>query len=238
MFSARNLSFAYDGGAQILNQFSMDVNADEIVSLLGPSGCGKSTVLRLVADLLVPKKGEIEWSEPQELAFVFQDHALMPWATVKKNASLPGRLRGQVDEKAVLAALEAVGLGGLENRYPSELSGGQRMRASVARAIAASPTLLLMDEPFAALDEILRFQMNELLLSLKTHRGFSAIFVTHSLYEAAYLSDRVFVMRDGLISGTVEPGLNRALTAEQQRTSPEYLTAIQSISTLMEEGRA
>lgn len=233
MFSLRNLSFAYDGGSQILDQFSMDVSSNEIVSLLGPSGCGKSTVLRLVAGLLKAEKGEIEWREPQELAFVFQDHALMPWATVKKNASLPGRLKGQADEMAVLDALKAVGLDGLENRYPSELSGGQRMRASVARALAASPTLLLMDEPFAALDEILRFQMNELLLTLKAHREFSALFVTHSLYEAAYLSDRVLVMQDGLIRGTVEPGLDRTLKAEQQRTSPAYLTAIQSISRLM-----
>ncbi len=233
MFSVRNLSFAYDGGSQILDRFSIDVNSNEIVSLLGPSGCGKSTVLRLVAGLLQAEEGEIVWSEPQELAFVFQDHALMPWASVEKNASLPGRLKGQIDEKAVFEALEAVGLGGLENRYPSELSGGQRMRASVARALAASPTLLLMDEPFAALDEILRFQMNELLLTLKAQREFSALFVTHSLFEAAYLSDRVLVMQDGLICGTVEPGLDRTLGAEQQRTSPAYLTAIQSISRLM-----
>lgn len=233
MLALRDVSFAYPGGPSILDGFSIDLQENEIVSLLGPSGCGKSTVLRIVADLLEPDAGTVDWREEQNLAFVFQDHALMPWSSVEDNVALPGRLKGAIDQAAITSAIEAVGLDGLGARFPAALSGGQRMRASVARALAARPSLLLMDEPFAALDEILRFQMNELLLDLRADRGFGVLFVTHSLYEAAYLSDRVVVMGKGRVEGGVTPKLDRALTAEQQRTSPEFLSAVQEIGALM-----
>ncbi len=233
MLTLRDVSFAYQGGPKILDGFSMDLQENQIVSLLGPSGCGKSTVLRIVADLLVPDAGTVDWREEQNLAFVFQDHALMPWSSVDDNVALPGRLKGMIDQAAVASAIEAVGLDGLAARFPAALSGGQRMRASVARALAAKPSLLLMDEPFAALDEILRFQMNELLLDLRAERGFGVLFVTHSLYEAAYLSDLVLVMGEGRVEGSIAPKLDRALTAEQQRTSPEFLSAVQEIGAVM-----
>jgi NitT/TauT family transport system ATP-binding protein len=172
-----------------------------------------------------------------ELAFVFQDPALMPWATVVENVQLPGRLKGSISKQDVNEAIRAVGLEGMEARLPAQLSGGQRMRASVARALAANPKVLLMDEPFAALDEILRFQMNELLLELRAQRGLSILFVTHSLYEAAYLSDRVLVMDQGLIKGEVTPRLDRNLSAQDQRASSAFTTAVSAISTLMIEAR-
>lgn len=238
MLTVRDLSFDYGDGTCVLNGFSMQLGRNEIVSLLGPSGCGKSTVLRLIADLLTPKKGEILWDSTPGLAFVFQDHALMPWASVQDNVDLPGKLNGAPDQEAVKQAIDAVGLTGLEKRFPSELSGGQRMRASVARALAAGPSTLLMDEPFAALDEILRFQMNELLLSLARDRGLNIIFVTHSLFEAAYLSDRVLVMQDGSVKGELKPALDRSVSAEEQRASPSFLKSVREISQLMAGGLA
>lgn len=230
MLSVSNVSFGYGGAAPVLDGFSMKLARNEVVSLLGPSGCGKSTVLRLIAGLIHPDQGEINWQADPDLAFVFQDHSLMPWATVQKNVELPGSLKGHVDKVSVARAIASVGLQGMEKRYPAELSGGQRMRASVARALVGGPSTLLMDEPFAALDEILRFQMNELLLSLAAARGFNVIFVTHSLYEAAYLSDRVLIMNEGRVSGEVSPHLNRSISAEQQRASAEFVEAVQQIS--------
>ncbi len=233
MLKIEDLSFAYGGGTPVLADFSMELGRNEIVSLLGPSGCGKSTVLRLIADLLQPRTGTVSWQHTADLAFVFQDHALMPWASLRENVALPGKLSGTFDADAVSSAIDAVGLSGMEARYPSQLSGGQRMRASVARALAAKPKTLLMDEPFAALDEILRFQMNELLLALSEERGFNVIFVTHSLFEAAYLSDRVLVMKNGHVSGELTPILDRTLSAEDQRASSAFLKAVKEISALM-----
>lgn len=237
MLRVDDLTFAYDNCDFVLDGLSFEMAEGEILSLLGPSGCGKSTVLRLVAGLLVPNGGAVEWQKEPELAFVFQDHALMPWATLADNVALPGRLKGRVDDMAVQDALAAVGLTGFEARYPLQLSGGQRMRASVARALASNPTALLMDEPFAALDEILRFEMNDLLLALARERGLSLLFVTHSLFEATYLSDRVLVMRDGRVAGEVTPSLNRELDAVAQRSSPAFYNSVTATSALMKEAR-
>ncbi len=237
MLQVRDLSFQYRGGEAVLDGLSLDLAENEVVSLLGPSGCGKSTVLRIIAKLLDVGKGAVTWQNDPELAFVFQDPALMPWATIAENVSLPGRLNGKIDQQAVQAALSAVGLTDMDARFPAQLSGGQRMRTSVARALAASPKVLLMDEPFAALDEILRFQMNELLLELKEKRGLSILFVTHSLYEAAYLSDRVLVMDQGQIKGDVIPKLDRSLGAADQRASSAFTSAVSSISALMSGDR-
>ena len=235
MFAASDLHFAFDGVTPVLNGLSLSVNEGEIISLLGPSGCGKSTALRVVSGLLRQSSGEIEWEAEPSLGFVFQDHALMPWADVSDNVTLPGRLNGRNDETQVHDALRSVGLAGYEKRYPAELSGGQRMRVSLARALAAEANLLLMDEPFAALDEILRFQMNELLLELREKRHFGVLFVTHSIYEAAYLSDHVAVMAGGAVKGMVSPTLDRSLSPDQQRVSQQFVSACQQIGALMRE---
>lgn len=239
MLEVANLAFSYDNNAKVLGGISFGLKEGELVSLLGPSGCGKSTVLRLVAGLLKPDGGEIDWTgdTPAETGFVFQDAALMPWATVADNIRLPLTLRGETLPKSQLERLlQYVGLGGLENRYPQSLSGGQQMRVSIARALAANARLLLMDEPFGALDEILRFRMNDLMLSLKAEQGWAGLFVTHSIYEAVYLSDRVLVMNGGRIAGTVEPGLDRTLRAEDQRSSQAFLDAARSVAQLLETG--
>lgn len=233
MLSVNELSFAYGENSPVVEQFSTHLAKGEVVSLLGPSGCGKSTVLRLVAGLLAPSAGRVNWEQKPELAFVFQEHALMPWATIAENVSLPGRLKGNEDRELVRAALNSVELADFHERFPMEISGGQRMRASVARALAANPNLLLMDEPFAALDEILRFQMNDLLLALRDEKGFSVLFVTHSLYEAAYLSDRVLVMRNGRVCGEVQPTLDRAINPEEQRSSSAFMNAVHEIGALL-----
>jgi NitT/TauT family transport system ATP-binding protein len=188
----------FANGTQALSGLSFRVEEGEFVSLLGPSGCGKSTALRLIAGLISPDAGEIRWTGAKpEIGFVFQESTLMPWADALTNARLPLDLkhvaRGEGDARAA-AALTRLGLKGFESSYPRELSGGMKMRVSIARALAAKPQLLLMDEPFAALDEITRSKLNDDLLALAREDGITVIFVTHSVMESAYLSDRVLVM--------------------------------------------
>lgn len=241
MLEASELSFSYGSDAAVLQDVSLSVGEGEIVALLGPSGCGKSTILRLLSGLLAPDSGTIAWAQggQPDLAFVFQDAALMPWATVSDNISLPHVLKGQGrSEPDIKHLLGLVNLFGLEDRYPATLSGGQRMRVSIARALASNPTMLFLDEPFAALDEILRFQMNELVLALQNAQGFSCLFVTHSLYEAAYLSDRILVMREGDIKGEICPGLDRTLAPEEQRASPAFMEAVKSVAAILSETEA
>jgi NitT/TauT family transport system ATP-binding protein len=183
-----------------LRGLDLEVREGEFVSLLGPSGCGKSTALRLIAGLMRPSAGRIEWSGdhgPGDLGVVFQDPTLMPWATVADNVWLPLRLRGRRFAQAagdVRRALAEVGLDGFEDAYPRELSGGMRMRVSIARAMVTRPRLILMDEPFAALDEITRFRLNDDLLALQRRTGCTVIFVTHSVFESVFLSSRIAVM--------------------------------------------
>jgi NitT/TauT family transport system ATP-binding protein len=176
----------------------LEVRAGEFLSLLGPSGCGKSTVLRLLAGLTEPSRGEMHWSVARpELAFVFQEATLMPWSDVFGNVYLPLRLTGVSKEKArprVEQALDQVGLGGFAKAYPRQLSGGMKMRVSIARALVTRPTVLLMDEPFAALDEITRLKLNDDLSALRASIGATVVFVTHSVFESVYLSDRIVVM--------------------------------------------
>jgi NitT/TauT family transport system ATP-binding protein len=200
--SLRNVRKTFDGGTTALNSFDLDVNAGEFVSLLGPSGCGKSTALRIVAGLSSPTDGTVQWSDEQsggagEVGFVFQEPTLMPWANVAANVRLPLRLAQADDAKvspAVAKVLERVGLADFAQSYPRELSGGMRMRASIARALVTEPRLLLMDEPFAALDEITRFNLNDDLLALWLELRRTVIFVTHSVFESVYLSQRIVVM--------------------------------------------
>src|SRR6266700_4887634 len=192
---------------------SLNVWPGEFVSLLGPSGCGKSTALRIIAGLTEPTNGRVEWPAaeaaiPRRIGFVFQEPTLMPWATVEGNVRLPLRLAGlEADAQArVEAALARVGLSGFAASYPRELSGGMKMRASIARALVTEPKLLLMDEPFAALDEITRFKLNDDLLTLWRMLSKTVVFVTHSVFESVYLSSRIIVMtpRPGRVFAELE----------------------------------
>ena len=194
----------FANGVVALERLDLDVWPGEFVSLLGPSGCGKSTALRIIAGLSEPTRGKVEWVEAQaaraagarRIGFVFQEPTLLPWATVAANVRLPLKLAGLApDAQArVDAALARVGLSGFAQSYPRELSGGMKMRASIARALVTEPNLLLMDEPFAALDEITRFRLNNDLLALWQSLRKTVVFVTHSVFESVYLSQRIVVM--------------------------------------------
>ncbi len=189
---------AFPNGPTVLADFSLDVEAGEFVAILGPSGCGKSTLLRLVARLIEPDAGTITTFPGQpRAAFVFQDAQLLPWRSVLDNAALPLELQGVSKDERYAAAREVLGQVGLaeaEQRYPAQLSGGMRMRVSLARALVTQPSLLLMDEPFAALDEITRFHLEVQLRKLWQARGMTILFVTHSISEAAFLANRAIVL--------------------------------------------
>jgi NitT/TauT family transport system ATP-binding protein len=224
--TCRNISKRFANGTVALSDVALDVHEHEFLSLLGPSGCGKSTLLRLIAGLSEPSGGTIAWQGQPALSFVFQEPTLMPWATALGNVMLPLRLAGVArDERRERAAtaLAQVGLAGFEKAYPRELSGGMKMRVSIARALVTRPKLLLMDEPFAALDEITRFKLNNDLLELWRREGFTVIFVTHSVFESAFLSQRIAVMaaRPGRVIEEI------ALEAPYPRT-PEYRTSAQN----------
>ncbi len=190
----------FNGAVMALRKMSLAVNEGDFISLLGPSGCGKSTALRLISGLMPPTAGRIVWEGGEhagDLGMVFQEPTLMPWATVAQNVWLPFRLRGQAFasvEPQVMEALSLVGLEPFAGAYPRELSGGMKMRVSIARAMVTNPRLILMDEPFAALDEITRQKLNNDLLAMKAKTGCTVIFVTHSVFESVFLSDRVVVM--------------------------------------------
>ncbi|MBL8701185.1 MAG: ABC transporter ATP-binding protein [Alphaproteobacteria bacterium] len=192
----------FANGTEALAGVDLDIRAGSFTTLLGPSGCGKSTILRLIAGLLAPSSGAIAWpggaaATPGDIGFVFQEPTLMPWSTALGNVMLPLELarvdRAQATARA-MAALQAVGLAGFERAVPRELSGGMQMRVSIARAMVTEPRLLLMDEPFAALDEITRGRLNDDLLALWASRRFTCILVTHSVYESVYLAQRIVVM--------------------------------------------
>ncbi len=198
--SLRGVGKTFANGIRALDGLDLDVREGEFLTLLGPSGCGKSTALRIIAGLTTPSNGAIEWRESDAasrgLSFVFQEPTLMPWTAVAGNVRLPLTLRG-LDKQAapvVEGALARVGLSGFAQAYPRELSGGMKMRVSIARALVTEPKLLLMDEPFAALDEITRFKLNNDLLALWQELGKTVVFVTHSVFESVYLSQRIVVM--------------------------------------------
>lgn len=214
LLALNNVAKRFDNGTEALTGLSFHVSDGEFLSLLGPSGCGKSTVLRLIAGLIAPDSGQIAWTGARpELGFVFQEPTLMPWADAQTNARLPLDLkkipRAEADARAE-AALVRMGLKDFAQAFPRELSGGMKMRVSIARALAAAPRLLLMDEPFAALDEPTREALNDDLKRLAREDRITVIFVTHSVMEASYLSDRVLVMspRPGRIKSeiTLPPG--------------------------------
>lgn len=199
MLSLRGIGKTFSNGTSALGHVDLDVGEGEFLSLLGPSGCGKSTVLRVIAGLLSPSSGSVAWRGDAggSIGFVFQEPTLLPWADVFGNVWLPLRMRGvsrKAAERQVSEVLERVRLSGFSDAVPRELSGGMRMRVSIARALVTNPRVLLMDEPFAALDEITRFALNDDLLDLRQDRRFTVVFVTHSVFESVFLSSRIVVM--------------------------------------------
>lgn len=226
--SLRGVGKTFARGISALDEFDLTVRNGEFVALLGPSGCGKSTALRIIAGLSEPSRGTVELASGQAggIGFVFQDPTLMPWATVAGNVELPLRLahaETQSARTAVAQALAHVGLRDFAGAYPRELSGGMKMRASIARALVTEPALLLMDEPFAALDEITRFKLNNELLSLWQNLRRTVIFVTHSVFESVYLAQRIVVMtpRPGRVFAEIDVGASYPRD-EHFRTSAEY----------------
>jgi NitT/TauT family transport system ATP-binding protein len=206
LVSIRDVSKQFGNGTIAVRDVNLDLQRGEFISLLGPSGCGKSTLLRMISGLGEPSRGTIDWptsthdaeghAEP-DLGFVFQEPTLMPWATALGNVLLPLKLKGVAKSEREARAAEMLGLVGLkgfEGSYPRELSGGMKMRVSIARALVTHPSILLMDEPFAALDEITRHRLNDDLLRLWWDQKFTAVFVTHSVFESVYLSQRIVVM--------------------------------------------
>jgi NitT/TauT family transport system ATP-binding protein len=238
----------FASGTTALAHVDLTIQPGEFVSLLGPSGCGKSTLLKLIAGLVAPTAGTIDWPQstyaadgtPEPaLGFVFQDPTLLPWRTVAANVHLPlllchadkAEARARVDE-----ALALVGLSGFAHQYPRQLSGGMKMRVSVARALVTRPNILLMDEPFAALDEITRGKLNDELLDLFVRRSLTVIFVTHSVYESVYLSSRIVLMsaRPGRVSADIpiDVGYPRV---EDFRTSPFYNERCRQVSAALRQ---
>jgi len=231
MITLKGIGKRFANGTEALRDLSFSVAEGEFVSLLGPSGCGKSTALRLVAGLLEPDAGHLRFPHDRpEIGFVFQEPTLMPWADALTNTRLPLDLkrvaRGDGNARAA-AALARVGLKGFERAFPRELSGGMKMRVSLARALAAQPKLLLLDEPFAALDEITRNALGDDLLRLWKEDGLTVLFVTHSVGESSYLSQRVLVMtpRPGRIAEDIALPFGR-----DSRLSPATIEAQRVIS--------
>jgi NitT/TauT family transport system ATP-binding protein len=239
--SLRGVTKVYDSGVAALGPLDLDVNKGEFVSLLGPSGCGKSTALRLIAGLGVPTTGNVGVAHRSEVAagghsigFVFQEPTLMPWTSVRDNVGLPLKLARAPAADAdarVDQALTQVGLAEFATAFPRELSGGMKMRVSLARALVTDPDILLMDEPFAALDEITRFRLNNDLLALWRNLRKTVIFVTHSVFESVYLSQRVIVMtaRPGRISAEIRIDASEP-RGEDFRTSADYAGYCRTVS--------
>ena len=239
--SLRDVTKTYDNGVMALGPVNLDVAKGEFVALLGPSGCGKSTALRLIAGLAQPSSGEVRLlqheSESQPghgIGFVFQEPTLMPWTSVRENVRLPFKLAhiGRADaDVRVAQALSRVGLSDFAESYPRELSGGMKMRVSLARALVTEPDILLMDEPFAALDEITRFRLNNDLLALWRNLNKTVVFVTHSVFESVYLAQRVVVMtqRPGRIGAEMKIETAEPRT-EEFRTSAAYAEYCRKVS--------
>jgi NitT/TauT family transport system ATP-binding protein len=198
LVSLKRISKSFENGVTAIGDLSLDVDEGRFISLLGPSGCGKSTALRIIAGLIPQTAGSVAWPEARpEMGFVFQEPTLMPWASAAKNVALPLELKhvpASERDTRVREALGRVDLWPFAKALPRELSGGMKMRVSLARALITRPRLLLLDEPFAALDELTREQLNDDLLALWLTERFAAVFVTHSVYESVYLSSRIIVM--------------------------------------------
>ena len=236
------------GGVVALEGIDLDVRPGEFVSLIGPSGCGKSTLLRIVGDLIQPTAGGVAVNgklprrarEDRDYGIVFQDAVLFDWRTVEKNIALPLEMTGWSRERRrarVRELLDLVELSGFEKHYPWQLSGGMQQRVSIARALSFSPALLLMDEPFGALDEMTRERMNLELLQIWEQTGSTVIFVTHSIAEAVFLSTRVVVMspRPGRITGLVDIDLPRP-RGNETREAARYAELIRDVRRTLRRG--
>jgi NitT/TauT family transport system ATP-binding protein len=243
LVSLAGIGKTFANGVTALAGCDLTIHEGELLSLLGPSGCGKSTILRILAGLTQPTSGGVTWrhaprqNHRREIGFVFQEPTLMPWADVAENVWLPLRLRGVSKRAAmtrIMESLSLVGLEGFARAYPRELSGGMKMRVSIARALSVQPRLLLMDEPFAALDEVTRFRLNDDLLRLQGDLGCTIVFVTHSVYESAYLSSRIAVMspRPGRVVREIEAGSLRNRTCDF-RASERYADLCRQVSSAL-----
>jgi NitT/TauT family transport system ATP-binding protein len=231
----RGVEKTYANGVHALGPLDLAVEDGEFLSLLGPSGCGKSTALRVLAGLLAPSAGEVNWPKGKpRIGFVFQDPTLMPWAIARDNVRLPldlgGVARGEANVRAE-AALVRLGLGDFAGAYPRALSGGMRMRVSIARALVAEPRLLLMDEPFAALDEFSREALNDDLVKLAREDKLTVVFVTHSVYESTFLSTRIVTLtaRPGRIAAEFAFSPPRERSGAW-RLTPEFADAARRVS--------
>ncbi len=247
LLELRSVEKRYDNGTLALEGVNLAVGKHEFVSLLGPSGCGKSTALKMIAGLSPVTAGSIVWSDhtdpsgdhAKDISFVFQEPTLMPWTQVFDNVWLPLRLKGvsrQAAKPQIDAVLSKVGLSQFAHVYPRELSGGMKMRVSIARAMVTEPRLLLMDEPFAALDEMTRFKLNNDTLALWQAKAFTTIFVTHSVYESVYLSNRIIVMaaRPGRIIADI--AVNEAYPrTDAFRNTPRYAELCVKVSTALQK---
>jgi len=241
--SFKRVNKRYGGGPLILDDISFDANRGDFISLIGPSGCGKSTILKLISALSPISGGEIvvEGVAPseamEEMFFVFQEPTLLPWLTVEQNVAMPLRLRGskvQKRDELIAKSLAMVGLAERAAYYPRQLSGGQKMRVSIARALSLSPRILLLDEPFGALDEMTRDHLNEELLAIRQQQEWTAFFVTHSVAEAVFLSNRIMVLsaNPGRLHEEVRVDLPYPRT-EETRQSPEYQRLVAHVSKLL-----
>jgi NitT/TauT family transport system ATP-binding protein len=237
--SVRNVSKNY-GPVEALKNLSLEFPRGQLTSLLGPSGCGKTTLLKIIAGLLEPNSGEIEidgklvTSPGPDRAFVFQDFALLPWANVLRNVAFGLELRGVAkSEREAIAEkyIKNVGLTGFEKAYPHELSGGMRQRVGLARALSVDAQVLLLDEPFSAVDEQNRRKFQEDMLELVRHENKTFIFVTHSIEEAVYVSDQIAILlpRPSRVSEIIRPTSFRGTGIENIRRSPEYLDIVDEI---------
>jgi NitT/TauT family transport system ATP-binding protein len=233
------------GGHAVLESMDLSIDKGEFVTLIGPSGCGKSTVLKLISGLTAPDHGTIRVdgmtpkNARQTISYIFQDPTLLPWRTVRQNVGLSLELERAAPrrrEERTVAQLDLVGLSHMAGAYPRELSGGMKMRVSIARALTTSPTLLLMDEPFAALDEMSRDRLNEELLRLRAEQKWTAIFVTHSVAEAVFLSTRIVVLapNPGRVHAVLPIDLPWPRTAEL-RIAPEFESLLVRVSHALRE---
>lgn len=238
----------YGDGPAVLDPLNLTILKGEFVSIIGPSGCGKSTVLKLISGLTTPTAGtvRVDGMTPKNaretVSYIFQDATLLPWRTVRKNVGLALELEGAPSarrEQRTDALLDLVGLRAVADAYPRELSGGMKMRVSIARALATNPRLLLMDEPFAALDEISRDHLNEEILRLRSEQKWTAVFVTHSVAEAVFLSTRVIVLapNPGRIYAVLPVEFSQPRTASL-RTAPEYEALVGHVSHTLREARS
>ena len=240
MIELSGLTKRYGSGQTILDSMNLTISKGEFVSLIGPSGCGKSTALKLIAGLALPSAGTIsvDGMTPKNareiISFIFQDATLLPWRTVQQNVGLGLELEGvgsKPRKEKTSRLLELVGLQHMADAYPRELSGGMKMRVSIARALSTSPRLLLMDEPFAALDEMSRDRLNEELLRLRAEQKWTAVFVTHSVAEAVFLSTRIVVLASnpGRIHAVIPIELPLPRTAAL-RDTPEFEARVIQVS--------